>query len=123
MALQELYVALCLAVVAHLSVGSLLTCSGVRREFVLKHGGEGGAVPDTPTTGSDLQVCVSRNLTCCTRKMEERFQLTAWRDIQNLLHTSSTGLKLLLSRSIAGIQGEWHRTGLAQVASDWIRSD
>lgn len=57
-------------------------------------------------TESDLQVCVSKNLTCCTKKMEEKYQLAARRDIQNLLQTSSSGLKLLISRNVAVFQGK-----------------
>lgn len=57
-------------------------------------------------TESDLQVCVSKNLTCCTKKMEEKYQLAARRDIQNLLQTSSSGLKLLISRNVAAFQGK-----------------
>lgn len=55
--------------------------------------------------GSDLQVCTSKNLTCCTKKMEEKYQLAARRDIQNLLQTSSSSLKFLISRNVAAFQG------------------
>lgn len=58
------------------------------------------------STESDLQVCVSKNLTCCTKKMEEKYQLAARRDIQNLLQTSSSGLKFLISRHVAAFQGK-----------------
>ena len=59
------------------------------------------------TPGSDLQVCQSRNLTCCSKKMEERYQVAARRDVQNLLQTSSASLKFLISRNVAAFQGEW----------------
>ncbi|XP_061083149.1 glypican-5a isoform X2 [Conger conger] len=52
-------------------------------------------------TGLDLQVCMSRNLSCCTKKAEERYQLAARRDIQNLLQTSSSSLKFLITRNVA----------------------
>src|SRR4029434_10031560 len=58
--------------------------------------------------GNDLQVCTSRNLTCCTKKMEERYQVAARRDIQNLLQMSSSPLKFLISRNVAVFQGECH---------------
>lgn len=58
---------------------------------------------------SDLQVCVSKNLTCCTKKMEEKYQLAARRDVQNLLQTSSSGLKLLISRNVAALQGRLNK--------------
>uniref|UniRef100_A0A4W5KRU5 Glypican 5a n=1 Tax=Hucho hucho TaxID=62062 RepID=A0A4W5KRU5_9TELE len=56
------------------------------------------------TPGSDLQVCQSRNLTCCTKKMEERYQVAARRDVQNLLQTSSSSLSFLISRNVAAFQ-------------------
>lgn len=49
---------------------------------------------------------MSKNLTCCTKKMEERYQLAARRDMQSLLQTSSSGLKLLFSRNVAAFQGK-----------------
>ncbi|KAL7853182.1 hypothetical protein SRHO_G00189670, partial [Serrasalmus rhombeus] len=104
MALVLPWLALSLAALAHLSASSPHTCAVVRREFVQRHMGEGRSVPDAPRTGSDLQVCVSRNLTCCTRKMEERYQFTARRDIQNLLQTSSSSLKVHITHSVAGLQ-------------------
>ncbi|XP_036416741.1 glypican-5a [Colossoma macropomum] len=104
MALRLPWLALSLAALAHLSASSPHTCAGVRREFVLRQVGEGRSVPDAPRTGSDLQVCMSRNLTCCTRKMEERYQFTARRDIQNLLQTTSSSLKGHITHSVAGLQ-------------------
>ncbi|KAL7846254.1 hypothetical protein AOLI_G00244460 [Acnodon oligacanthus] len=104
MALGLPWLALSLALLAHLSASSPHTCAAVRREFVQRHMGEGRSVPDTPRAGSDLQVCASRNLTCCTRKMEERYQFTARRDIQNLLQTSSSSLKVHITHSVAGLQ-------------------
>lgn len=56
--------------------------------------------------GSDLQVCRSKSLTCCTKKMEERYQVAARRDIENLLQTSSSSLKFLISRNLAAFQGK-----------------
>ncbi|XP_016396702.1 glypican-5a [Sinocyclocheilus rhinocerous] len=55
-------------------------------------------------TGSDLQVCLSKNLTCCTKKMEERYQVAARRDVQNLLQITSSSLKFLISRNVAAFQ-------------------
>lgn len=58
-------------------------------------------------SGPDLQVCVSQNPTCCTRKMEERYQIAARQDLQQVLQTSSSTLKLLISRNAAAFQGRW----------------
>ncbi|XP_010004662.1 PREDICTED: glypican-5 [Chaetura pelagica] len=52
----------------------------------------------------DLQVCTSKNSTCCTRKMEERYQTAAKQDIQQVLQTSSATLKFLISRNAAAFQ-------------------
>lgn len=61
--------------------------------------------------GSDLQVCRSKSLTCCTKKMEERYQVAARRDIENLLQTSSSSLKFLISRNLAAFQGKTRLLG------------
>ncbi|NWV15193.1 GPC5 protein, partial [Ptilonorhynchus violaceus] len=54
--------------------------------------------------GVDLQVCTSKNPTCCTKKMEERYQTAAKQDIQQVLQTSSATLKFLISRNAATFQ-------------------
>ncbi|PWA19012.1 hypothetical protein CCH79_00005010, partial [Gambusia affinis] len=56
--------------------------------------------------GADLQVCMSKSSTCCTKKMEEKYQVAARRDVQNLLQTYSSRLKLLLSRYVAAFQAD-----------------
>ncbi|KAK3529776.1 hypothetical protein QTP86_003211 [Hemibagrus guttatus] len=58
-----------------------------------------------PGTGSDLQVCESHSVTCCTSVVEERYQTAVHRDIQNLLQTFSFNLKLLITQNIAILQG------------------
>ncbi|NXC05995.1 GPC5 protein, partial [Orthonyx spaldingii] len=54
--------------------------------------------------GVDLQVCISKNPTCCTKKMEERYQTAAKQDIQQVLQTSSATLKFLISHNAAAFQ-------------------
>ncbi|NWW95077.1 GPC5 protein, partial [Rhynochetos jubatus] len=54
--------------------------------------------------GVDLQVCTSKNPTCCTKKMEERYQTAAKQDIQQVIQTSSATLKFLISRNAAAFQ-------------------
>lgn len=56
--------------------------------------------------GVDLQVCTSKTPTCCTKKMEERYQIAAKQDIQQVLQTSSAVLKFLISRNAAAFQGK-----------------
>ncbi|EPQ17753.1 Glypican-5 [Myotis brandtii] len=55
----------------------------------------------------DLQVCVSKKPTCCTRKMEERYQIAARQDMQQALQASSSTLKFLISRNAAVFQGKF----------------
>ncbi|NXO75569.1 GPC5 protein, partial [Sitta europaea] len=54
--------------------------------------------------GDDLQVCTSKNPTCCTKKMEERYQTAAKQQIQRVLQTSSATLKFLISHNAAAFQ-------------------
>ncbi|MXQ93995.1 hypothetical protein E5288_WYG013478 [Bos mutus] len=55
--------------------------------------------------GPDLQVCTAKKPSCCTRKMEERYQVVARQDMQQVLQTSSSTLKFLISRNAAAFQG------------------
>ncbi|XP_062051141.1 glypican-5 [Lepus europaeus] len=80
------------------------TCEEVRKLFQWRLAGAVKGLPDSPRAGPDLQVCISRKSTCCTRKMEERYQIAARQDIQQVLQTSSSTLKLLISRNAAAFQ-------------------
>ncbi|KAM9396104.1 glypican-5a [Salvelinus alpinus] len=104
MGTQKMLCCLFVAACVGLSSGSLTSCDEVRKVFQLRQIGPVKSLPERPREGSDLQVCQSRNLTCCTRKMEERYQVAARRDVQNLLQTSSASLKFLISRNIAAFQ-------------------
>ncbi|CAL8362355.1 unnamed protein product [Gadus morhua 'NCC'] len=95
---------LVLACCAALTFGDPTTCDEVRKVFQLKQIGPVKLVPSSPRAASGLQVCVSRNHTCCTRKMEERYQLSARQDLLTLLHTTSSSLRLLLSRHLNAFQ-------------------
>ncbi|KAL6038682.1 hypothetical protein STEG23_033117, partial [Scotinomys teguina] len=81
------------------------SCEEVRKLFQWRIGGAVKGLPYTPRSGPDLQVCVSKDPTCCTRKMEERYQIAARQDLQQVLQTSSSTLKLLISRNAAAFQG------------------
>ncbi|XP_063005596.1 glypican-5 isoform X4 [Melospiza melodia melodia] len=80
------------------------SCEAVRKVFQLRRLGPLGGVPEFPRAGVDLQVCTSENSTCCTKKMEERYQIAAKQDIQQVLQTSSAALKFLISRNAAAFQ-------------------
>ncbi|XP_038007758.1 glypican-5 isoform X5 [Motacilla alba alba] len=80
------------------------SCEAVRKVFQVRRLGPLGGVPEFPRAGVDLQVCTSENPTCCTKKMEERYQIAAKQDIQQVLQTSSATLKFLISRNAAAFQ-------------------
>ncbi|XP_068883650.1 glypican-5 [Aphelocoma coerulescens] len=80
------------------------SCEAVRKVFQLRRLGPLGGVPEFPRAGVDLQVCTSKNPTCCTKKMEERYQTAAKQDIQQVLQTSSATLKFLISHNAAAFQ-------------------
>nr|XP_035921727.1 glypican-3-like isoform X1 [Halichoerus grypus] len=62
-------------------------------------------VPETPVPGSDLQVCLPKGPTCCSRKMEEKYQLTARLNMEQLLQSASMELKFLIIQNAAVFQG------------------
>ncbi|KAM7130002.1 glypican-5 [Ciconia maguari] len=80
------------------------SCEGVRKVFQLRQLGPLRGIPESPRAGADLQVCTSKSTTCCTKKMEERYQTAAKQDIQQVLQTSSSTLKFLISRNAAAFQ-------------------
>ncbi|XP_007554000.1 glypican-5a [Poecilia latipinna] len=85
-------------------LGELDTCSEVHKVFQVRQIGPNQVLPSSPRSGADLQVCTSKSSTCCTKKMEEKYQVAARRDVQNLLQIYSSRLKLLLSRYVAAFQ-------------------
>ncbi|XP_042190039.1 glypican-5-like [Callorhinchus milii] len=87
-----------------LHVQAELDCQEVKKVFQLRQIGPSKWLPQTPRAGSDLQVCTSKNPTCCTKKMEDRYQTAARQEIQNLLQTLSSSLKFLISRNAAAFQ-------------------
>ncbi|XP_068785257.1 glypican-5 isoform X13 [Struthio camelus] len=100
---------LCLGVLLPLllaaaAAGELRSCEDARKVFQLRQLGPVRGFPQTPRAGVDLQVCSSKNPTCCTKKMEERYQTAAKQDIQQVLQTSSAALKFLISRNAAAFQ-------------------
>nr|XP_033801264.1 glypican-3 [Geotrypetes seraphini] len=61
-------------------------------------------VPETPVPGSDLQVCVPKGPTCCSRKMEEKYQVTARLNMEQLLQSANPELKFLIIENAAVFQ-------------------
>lgn len=65
--------------------------------------------------GSDLQVCVPKGSTCCSRKMEEKYQATARLNMEQVLQSASMELKFLVIQNAAVFQGEcWGGPGTRQ---------
>ncbi|XP_064166096.1 glypican-5a isoform X2 [Anguilla rostrata] len=104
MGTQGLFCCVVFVVYTGFSLENPTTCDEVRKVFHVRQIGPVNSLLDLPRTGLDLQVCMSRNLTCCTKKAEERYQLAARRDVQNLLQTSSSSLKFLITRNVATFQ-------------------
>ncbi|XP_038246909.2 LOW QUALITY PROTEIN: glypican-5 [Dermochelys coriacea] len=95
---------LLLAALVCLKGETLPSCEDARKVFQLRQIGPAQGLPETPRAGADLQVCTSKNLTCCTKKMEERYQIVVKQDIQQVLQTSSSTLKFLISHNAAAFQ-------------------
>uniref|UniRef100_M3YKC9 Uncharacterized protein n=1 Tax=Mustela putorius furo TaxID=9669 RepID=M3YKC9_MUSPF len=95
---------LLLALVGSARSEDMPSCEEVRKLFQWRLVGGVKGLPDSPRAGPDLQVCISKKPTCCTRKMEERYQIAARQDMQQVLQTSSSTLKFLISRNAAAFQ-------------------
>ncbi|XP_074864108.1 glypican-3 isoform X2 [Carettochelys insculpta] len=79
------------------------SCQRVRAAFQLLQPGAKG-VPESPVAGADLQVCIPKGSTCCTRKMEEKYQATARLTMEQLLQSASMELKFLIIQNAAIFQ-------------------
>ncbi|XP_042336386.1 glypican-3 isoform X2 [Sceloporus undulatus] len=99
----------CLSCCALLLLASLLgaatqpACHRVRAAFQALQPGARG-VPEAPGTGADLQVCLPKGLTCCSRKMEEKYQALARSNMEQLLQSASMELKFLIMQNAAVFQ-------------------
>ncbi|XP_069468932.1 glypican-3 [Ambystoma mexicanum] len=78
-------------------------CLAVRAAFTALQPGLKG-VPENPVSGSDLQVCVPKGPTCCSKKMEEKYQITARLNMERLLQSASSELKFLIIQNAAAFQ-------------------
>ncbi|XP_058897758.1 glypican-5 [Kogia breviceps] len=95
---------LLLALVGSTRSEGLQSCEEVRKLFQWRLVGPVKGLQDSPRAGPDLQVCIAKNPACCTRKMEESYQIAARQDMQQVLQTSSSTLKFLISRNTAAFQ-------------------
>nr|XP_020451562.1 glypican-5-like isoform X5 [Monopterus albus] len=74
------------------------SCHEVRTAFQLRQVGPLHRVPETPGTDVDLLVCKHEGPSCCTRKMEESYQLAVKRETLQNIRTYSFELEHLISR-------------------------
>ncbi|TWW55826.1 Glypican-3 GTR2-2 [Takifugu flavidus] len=59
-----------------------------------------------PKSGADLQVCQTKGPTCCSKKMEERYQVAARSNMESGLQVVSAQLKRLIIQNAAIFQGK-----------------
>ncbi|XP_074504033.1 glypican-3 [Sebastes fasciatus] len=83
--------------------GQVPTCQEVRTVFQSLHPGSKW-VPETPVSGADLQVCQTKGPTCCSKKMEERYQVAARSNMESGLQVVSAQLKRLIIQNAAIFQ-------------------
>lgn len=60
----------------------------------------------TSLPGADLQVCQTKGPTCCSKKMEERYQVAARSNMESGLQVVSAQLKRLIIQNAAIFQGK-----------------
>ncbi|XP_031415649.1 glypican-5 isoform X2 [Clupea harengus] len=78
------------------------SCHEVKTAFQVRQIGPLKWVPETPGTDADLQVCKHQGPSCCTRKMEESYQVAVRREtVQNIRSYSFELNYLLLGHATA----------------------
>ncbi|KAM9794972.1 glypican-3 [Neosynchiropus ocellatus] len=83
--------------------GQAPNCQEVRAVFQTLHPGSKW-VPESPVSGTDLQVCQTKGPTCCSKKMEERYQVAARSNMESGLQAVSAQLKRLIIQNAAIFQ-------------------
>ncbi|XP_029297860.1 glypican-3 isoform X1 [Cottoperca gobio] len=83
--------------------GQVPSCQEVRTVFQSLHPGSKW-VPETPVSGADLQVCQTKGPACCSKKMEERYQVAARSNMESGLQVVSAQLKRLIIQNAAIFQ-------------------
>nr|XP_015805900.2 glypican-3 isoform X1 [Nothobranchius furzeri] len=83
--------------------GQVPNCQEVRTVFHSLHPGSKW-VPENPVSGGDLQVCQTKGPTCCSKKMEERYQVAARSNMESGLQVVTAQLKHLIIQNAAIFQ-------------------
>ncbi|KAK2822363.1 hypothetical protein Q5P01_022428 [Channa striata] len=73
------------------------SCHEVRTAFQLRQVGPLHRVPETPGTDMDLLICKHQGPSCCTRKMEESYQLAVKRETLYNIQSYSYELEHIIS--------------------------
>ncbi|KAI1889182.1 hypothetical protein AGOR_G00176440 [Albula goreensis] len=80
------------------------SCHEVKTAFQSRQIGRLKWVPETPGTDADLQICKHKGPTCCTRKMEESYQIAVRRETLQHIRSYSFELKYLIVGHISSFQ-------------------
>uniref|UniRef100_A0A670JIL4 Glypican-5-like n=1 Tax=Podarcis muralis TaxID=64176 RepID=A0A670JIL4_PODMU len=80
------------------------SCHEVRTAFQIRQIGPLKLVPDVPTADSNLQICQHKVQTCCTRKMEESYQVAVRRERMENIQTLNFELKYMIVGHITAFQ-------------------
>ncbi|KAJ8419101.1 hypothetical protein AAFF_G00006000 [Aldrovandia affinis] len=80
------------------------SCHEVKTAFQMRQIGPLKWVPEIPGTDADLQICKHRGPTCCTRKMEESYQLAVRRETLQNIRSYSFEPKYLIVGHISSFQ-------------------
>ncbi|KAG7524261.1 glypican-5-like isoform X1 [Solea senegalensis] len=80
------------------------SCHEVRTAFQLRQVGPLHRVPETPDTDVDLLICKHQGPSCCTRKMEENYQLAVKRETLHNIHSYSYELEHVISGHLDAFQ-------------------
>ncbi|XP_067851684.1 glypican-5b isoform X1 [Heptranchias perlo] len=80
------------------------SCHEVRTAFQLRQIGPLKFVPDFPGTDGDLQICMHKGPTCCTKRMEERYQVVVRREVLQSIQFLSFELKYRIEKNGGAFQ-------------------
>ncbi|XP_069473966.1 glypican-5-like isoform X2 [Ambystoma mexicanum] len=80
------------------------SCHEVRTAFQIRQIGPLKLVPEVPAADSELQICQLRAPTCCTRKMEENYQVAVRRELVQSVQSLNFELKFMIVGHITDFQ-------------------
>ncbi|XP_042194957.1 glypican-5-like isoform X1 [Callorhinchus milii] len=80
------------------------SCHEVRTAFQLRQIGPLKFVPDIPGTDENLHICLHKGPTCCTKRMEDRYQVVVRREVLQNIQSLSFELKYRISQNNIAFQ-------------------